>query len=410
MTAIVGVLNKRAAVMAADSAVTVSNDKGVKVYNTATKIFKLSDEHPIGVMMYDNVEFMGTPWDLIFNLYRQERGSRACSSVQEYAEAFIHFLKDHDCFSSNESRENYLIQEISSYYNMVKDETLELLGNEGISLEDEKAVRQKLKEVMESIAEVYKEAESCAEMDGYTEKQFRKISKEFFDSLMDACAEVHLPTDMREEWEHGVFMHLRSNIFLNNTSTGIVFVGYGDKDIFPSAFPTVISGTIDNRLRYFFNLEKADRITHDNTAWILPFAQEDVMLTMMKGIAPDLYSAITDEVQESMGNVVYQLTKNLGIPDEQAVEVAAPIIEETQKRFVERVEEIINEKYVSGLVDTVEFFNVEDMANLAESLISITNLQRHITSSEETVGGPIDVAVITKTGGFKWAKQKEERL
>jgi ATP-dependent protease HslVU (ClpYQ) peptidase subunit len=56
MTAIVGVLNKRAAVMAADCAVTVSNDKGVKVYNTATKIFKLSDEHPIGVMIYDNVE------------------------------------------------------------------------------------------------------------------------------------------------------------------------------------------------------------------------------------------------------------------------------------------------------------------------------------------------------------------
>jgi hypothetical protein len=130
------------------------------------------------------------------------------------------------------------------------------------------------------------------------------------------------------------------------------------------------------------------------------------MLTMMKGIAPDLFSAITDEVQESMGEVVRQVTQTLGIPEEQTVKVADPIIEETQKKFVEKVDDIINEKYVSGLVDTVEFFNVEDMANLAESLISITNLQRHITSSEETVGGPIDVAVITKTGGFQWIKQK----
>ena len=31
------------AVMAADSAVTVRNHKGVKIYNTATKIFSLSD-------------------------------------------------------------------------------------------------------------------------------------------------------------------------------------------------------------------------------------------------------------------------------------------------------------------------------------------------------------------------------
>lgn len=52
---------------------------------------------------------------------------------------------------------------------------------------------------------------------------------------------------------------------------------------------------------------------------------------------------------------------------------------------------------------------MEDIVNMAESLISITNLQRHITSSEETVGGPIDVAVITKTEGFLWAKQKEGR-
>ena len=39
MTAIVGILNKRAAVMAADSAVTVNTDSGTKIYNTATKIF-----------------------------------------------------------------------------------------------------------------------------------------------------------------------------------------------------------------------------------------------------------------------------------------------------------------------------------------------------------------------------------
>ena len=406
MTAIVGILNKRAAVMAADSAITVSNDKGVKVYNTATKIFKLSDEHPIGVMIYDNVEFMGTPWDLIFNLYRKEWGKKACDSVQEYAEAFIRFLKEHDYFSSKDSKENYLLQEISSYYNLVKDEVFDQLQAEGVSTEDKNVVRQKVKEVMDDFDEIYGDAGVCTEMERYTEREFRKTSKEFFDSLMDACAEAGLPADMREEWEHGVFVHLRSIIFLNNTATGIVFVGYGDQDIFPSAFPTVISGAVDNRLRYFFNLEKADKITHDNTAWIIPFAQEDVMLTMMKGIAPDLYSAIIDEVQESMGEVVRRVTQTLGLPEEQTAEVAAPIIEETQKKFEEKVEEIINEKYVSGLVDTVEFFNVEDMANLAESLISITNLQRHITSSEETVGGPIYVAVITKTGGFQWIKQK----
>ena len=380
----------------------------MKIYNTATKIFSLSDEHPIGVMIYDNVEFMGTPWDLIFNLYRKERGGRACQSVQEYAEEFIRFLKEKEFYSNEESRENYLLLEMSAYYNMVKEEVFDQLEKEGISVEDENAVRKELKEVINSMNGIYEEIGTCKDFAKYTEKEFSKTSKKLLDSLMDACEDEHLPTDMRREWQHGIFVHLRSELFLNSIGTGVVFVGYGEKDIFPSAFPTVIGGAIDNRLRYNFNLERADKITHDNTAWILPFAQEDVMLTMMKGIAPDLYTAITDEVQSSMENAVQQVVKELGMKDDHLVtEVATPIIEKLQNEFAEKIDDIITEKYTSGLVDTVESFNVEDMVNMAESLISITNLQRHITSSEESVGGPIDVAVITKTGGFQWAKQKD---
>ena len=59
------------------------------------------------------------------------------------------------------------------------------------------------------------------------------------------------------------------------------------------------------------------------------------------------------------------------------------------------------------MVDAVESFNVEDMVDMAESFISITNLQRHISSSEESVGGPVDVAVITKSEGFVWVKHKQ---
>ena len=43
---------------------------------------------------------------------------------------------------------------------------------------------------------------------------------------------------------------------------------------------------------------------------------------------------------------------------------------------------------------------------MAENLVSITNLQRHFTSDEETVGGPVDVAIITRNEGFVWIKRK----
>ena len=162
--------------MAADSAVTVKNDKGVKIYNTETKIFRLSDEHPIGVMIYDNVEFMGTPWELIFNLYRKERGNMACHSVQEYAETFIGFLKDNDFFSSDESRETYLLQEISAFYNLVKDEVSELMEKEGISIDDSRAVKEKVKDVIDEIIGICKETVICPDFENYSETEFSKTS------------------------------------------------------------------------------------------------------------------------------------------------------------------------------------------------------------------------------------------
>lgn len=43
---------------------------------------------------------------------------------------------------------------------------------------------------------------------------------------------------------------------------------------------------------------------------------------------------------------------------------------------------------------------------MAEALLSITSLKRKMSISLETVGGPIDVAVITKGDGFIWVKRK----
>lgn len=54
MTAIVGVLNKHAVAMAADSAVTLGG--GRKVHNGANKLFSLSKHHPVAVAVYGSSE------------------------------------------------------------------------------------------------------------------------------------------------------------------------------------------------------------------------------------------------------------------------------------------------------------------------------------------------------------------
>lgn len=48
-----------------------------------------------------------------------------------------------------------------------------------------------------------------------------------------------------------------------------------------------------------------------------------------------------------------------------------------------------------------------ELIELAEALISITAIERKATSDEGTVGGPIDVAFITKHEGFVWIKRND---
>ncbi|MEY9885630.1 hypothetical protein ABIA43_007164 [Bradyrhizobium sp. USDA 328] len=46
------------------------------------------------------------------------------------------------------------------------------------------------------------------------------------------------------------------------------------------------------------------------------------------------------------------------------------------------------------------------MAILAENIVSLTALKQKFSLETETVGGPIDVAFISKNDGFIWIKRK----
>ena len=80
MTAIVGILNKRAVAVATDSAVTIDCQSGHKVLNSARKLFQLSKKEPVGIMIYSSANFMETLYysshqqklhDLYFQLLHQ---------------------------------------------------------------------------------------------------------------------------------------------------------------------------------------------------------------------------------------------------------------------------------------------------------------------------------------------------
>jgi len=64
------------------------------------------------------------------------------------------------------------------------------------------------------------------------------------------------------------------------------------------------------------------------------------------------------------------------------------------------------EKYWKPVIDAVSFLSITDLAIMAETFVNLESFRKKVTFTTETVGGPIDVAVITKGDGLIWIKRK----
>ncbi|SDN63894.1 hypothetical protein SAMN04487900_101213 [Prevotella communis] len=402
--------------MAADSAVTVTNGDRTKIYNTATKIFRMSLDNPVGVMMFSSTEFIGTPWDVIFKLYRDTRGKQSFNTLEEYAKNFVDFLSAENYFSSVKSQKDYFISELSKFYYTIRDEVIDdyqrkindMTEEEASEVDSDEILHFMLESKLKYALELYSEKDISPEFEDYTIDNLSSYGNEYFKELMELCEEDHLPTDMQKQWEESFLAYIRSQFYYNGS--GIVFVGYGSKDIYPSLLPIYISGAFDHRLRYYFDHDAKQSVTTDDRAFICPFAQTDVMMTLMKGVAPDMFEIIDSQHKKSMQKVkdnIVEKLKESNVSQDVIDKVVESAQDKIQEEFQDNVLEYIQEEYIDGIIDAVDSFSIADMANMGESLISVTNLQRHISSSDESVGGPIDVAVITRSEGFIWIKHKD---
>ena len=116
MTAIVGVLNKHAVAIAADSAVTLGGGK--KVMNVANKLFALSKHQPVAIAIYGNAEFIGTPWETIIKEYRKKLGDKSFPHLKGYVDNFIKFLRDKNYYCTDQEADE---DTASSIYLLLKN-------------------------------------------------------------------------------------------------------------------------------------------------------------------------------------------------------------------------------------------------------------------------------------------------
>jgi hypothetical protein len=70
------------------------------------------------------------------------------------------------------------------------------------------------------------------------------------------------------------------------------------------------------------------------------------------------------------------------------------------------VDRVSRNRFAAPIIDTVSALPKHELAEMAEALINLASFRKRVSPDLETVGGPADVAVISKGDGFVWIKRK----
>jgi hypothetical protein len=128
---------------------------------------------------------------------------------------------------------------------------------------------------------------------------------------------------------------------------------------------------------------------------IIPFAQTDMIDLFCSGIHPSLKDRLADIIAKCLPR---QTTRSRSKTKQE-------IIDKDVRAIIEKE---FQEKYTLPLISAVEVLSCYDLAKMAEALVSLTAFKARMSvEQQETVGGPIDVAIIAKCEGFTWVKKKD---
>jgi hypothetical protein len=412
MTAEVAVLNSNGIALAADSAVTIGHEEG-KIYTSADKLFQLSESSPVGIMVYGSAAFLGVPWETIIKCYRTKLGSRTFRKLDDYSKNFISFLKASRMFPATKQKDDVRSILFGFLWHIRKrfeDAVKEKYENDPGTKLSESDIKQMF---TGSLRKEFEKTKKHKNLDGMSTRINETIKLKYKKDIAEVRQKVfeNIPVSKTSErLIADIVGHLLTSERLRERDrvSGIVVAGFGEKEHFPNLIETMVYGMAADHLLRLKPHQVS--ITDSGQAIVVPLAQREMVYTFMNGIDmgfKDHIEKTTRELFYQMADIILQQVKGkyAVFGKELQVKVRTALDKLIPNLYYEWNKTRV-EKYSDPVMENVASLPKDELGAMAESLVNLTKFKRRISRERETVGGPIDVAVITKGDGFVWMKRK----
>ena len=411
MTAEIAVVNANGVALAADSAATIHD---TKVYNSANKLFTLSKYEPVAIMIYGGSSLLDVPWEVFIKEFRTQLHRTHYNTLDEYAKNFWKYIRSrNDIFTRD--------VQLSAIEERLRDIFMQI---------EEKDIRGMVRELMKkrlSLSESWEEfrpefdklitkhqgsVSNLDILDGFEDILADDIIQAYAESF-DSCSESlnAIKDGLSQEQIYSLYGIVAERIRRSgfDESSGIVFAGYGRSEILPKISCYKVGIFVNNVLQLeslpdFGNIK--DSPFYPN---IYPFAQNEMVISFVHGVSQltqqrlqEAFSQISDEWYRGIYEKLS--VSGLSIPRDLA-KVLEGAFKEKREEMVSTLE-LCKQDNMNPIMQMLGHLQKDELAEMAESLVNLTVFKRKISRETESVGGPIDVAVISKGDGFIWVKRK----
>ena len=411
MTSEIAVMNRSALALAADSAATLETQRVHKIY-MVNKLFSLSEHQPVGIMFYQKPELLGVPWETIIEMYRRHLEGRSFKTLIEYQQDLISFIQSAKDLFPEEAQKNFVEESLAIYYTLINGEIEEEVES---YTKKKRITKAKIRQIVESVISKHCRAlEKKEKLPQISTTWTRKLLTKYASTIIKVKNEVFVKLPITQTANNSLKKiaghQFSKDAFFRTDYSGVVIAGFGNDDIYPRVKSFEIEGIVNGKAKYGFRQE--GEISQNSDACIIPFAQRDMVDAFMRGIHPYYHKHLFDGLSSLLmekypSNILAEVT---GLTEKRRRTIVSKL-EQVNKGILDKYREDLKQhsynEHIRPVIRAVSLLPKEELAEMAETLVSLISFKKRMSvDAAETVGGPIDVAVISKADGFVWIKRK----
>ena len=408
MTAQTVLMNKFAIAIASDSVVSIERGDGVyQTKATSEKLIPLSGNHDVALMVSGVLTLKGIPFPVLISEWSKTLDVKF-NTLEEYLPSFLEWLENRNELQSIESDEQLYGHILDDILKDIWDSTIEF----DLSSEENIFKRSAIEDQFLNNLKSWKNySYSRLPFKNWNMELAKNLSKANFSEVIEDRISYWFDDRPMTESSSQLLFEICESIpawLQTDIQTDIVAVGFGAEDLLPKTSFVSLYGILKGQLR---NKDIEFRSIRDSGSYYNFFGQWDASIQFIRGLDPDMKDKILNYFEKFTRNLISAQSM---FDEEEGDEDLEAVIKDHVRNSTNELNQIIEshskDNFENPLIQVIALSPEADLAKLAKSLIEIQAIRQSINQVTPTVGGPIDVAVITKINGFQWINHKSITL